>query len=293
MFIVQDMRNLVLCSSLELARATDLLALHNFFEQSLQKESIESKTISPTQVKKKLCASHQLSSNRSPFPRTSLHFCSFLLVHFSATMASLPSSADVTSTLGARARPVLDLVDDLRALGLQRDVPIPQVAVMGDQSSGKSSVLQALSRIPFPRGRGLETRCAAKISMRPGKKWEAEIRAGSKANSVAIENKTEITAQIEKMTNELCGSDTFCADEIIEIKLLAPGLPDLTLIDLPGIVRTATTGQDEKVMRQVDSLLNQYLSQLCTVILAVIRAPSDIVTVDILERAAKVDPHGN
>ena len=46
----------------------------------------------------------------------------------------------VADAFSAGVRPTLDLVDDLRKLGLQKDVPIPQIAVMGDQSSGKSSV---------------------------------------------------------------------------------------------------------------------------------------------------------
>ena len=73
--------------------------------------------------------------------------------------------------------PLLDLVDRLRALGIQREISIPQIAVMGDQSSGKSSVLESITKIPFPRGIGLVTRCATQISMRtaPGSQWRAEI----------------------------------------------------------------------------------------------------------------------
>lgn len=200
------------------------------------------------------------------------------------------AGSNVATALDARARPFLDLVDGLRALGLQRDMPIPQVAVMGDQSSGKSSVLEAISGIAFPRGSGLVTRCATQISMGAGEKWSAEIRAGSGGESVSIENPEDVTAKIETMTAGLCGGEDFCSDDIIEIKLRAPALPDLTIIDLPGIVRTATKDQSEDVIGQVDRLLHKYLSQERTVILAVIPASSDIATVDILERAAKVDP---
>ena len=68
----------------------------------------------------------------------------------------------VISQLNGQIRPVLDLADELRSIGLDRDLPIPQIAVMGDQSSGKSSVLEAISSIPFPRGAGLVTRCATR-----------------------------------------------------------------------------------------------------------------------------------
>ena len=70
----------------------------------------------------------------------------------------------------------MDLMDQLRAFGIENDLPIPQIAVMGDQSSGKSSVLEAISGIPFPRGKGLITKCATQLTMKrvpSGEKWSA------------------------------------------------------------------------------------------------------------------------
>ena len=51
-------------------------------------------------------------------------------------------------------RPCIDLVDSLRALGVEQDLALPAIAVIGDQSSGKSSVLEALSGVALPRGSG-------------------------------------------------------------------------------------------------------------------------------------------
>jgi len=51
-------------------------------------------------------------------------------------------------------RPFIDLIDALRLLGLDNDISLPEVAVIGDQSSGKSSVLEAISGVPLPRGTG-------------------------------------------------------------------------------------------------------------------------------------------
>ena len=83
-------------------------------------------------------------------------------------MASTSSMAEsvLAKQNAQEVRPLLDLVDELRSLGIEQDLPLPQIAVMGDQSSGKSSVLEALSGVPFPRGTGLVTRCPCQLTMK-------------------------------------------------------------------------------------------------------------------------------
>uniref|UniRef100_A0A3B3SK14 Dynamin N-terminal domain-containing protein n=1 Tax=Paramormyrops kingsleyae TaxID=1676925 RepID=A0A3B3SK14_9TELE len=53
-----------------------------------------------------------------------------------------------------KVRPCIDLIDSLRSLGVEQDLALPAIAVIGDQSSGKSSVLEALSGVALPRGSG-------------------------------------------------------------------------------------------------------------------------------------------
>lgn len=57
-------------------------------------------------------------------------------------------------------RPCIDLIDSLRALGVEQDLALPAIAVIGDQSSGKSSVLEALSGVALPRGSGKHSRAS-------------------------------------------------------------------------------------------------------------------------------------
>mmetsp|Transcript_25332 Transcript_25332/g.41156 ORF Transcript_25332/g.41156 Transcript_25332/m.41156 type:complete len:106 (+) Transcript_25332:124-441(+) len=74
-------------------------------------------------------------------------------------------------------RPWMDLIDELRSHGIHHDVPLPQIAVMGDQSSGKSSVLEAISGVPFPRGAGLTTRCPVQLILKhlpEGAAWSGQ-----------------------------------------------------------------------------------------------------------------------
>ena len=194
-------------------------------------------------------------------------------------------------------------MDRLRALGIEKDLPIPQIAVMGDQSSGKSSVLESLSGIPFPRGAGLVTRCATELRMKnkKGFAWSAHISLTwdrpQPLESGPVSSPDEIGPKIEKLTEILLQTRgknaSFESEHNILIELVSPDVPDLTIIDLPGIIRTTLEGQSRTVVTDVDSLLQRYLDQKRTIILAVIPSNVDIATVDIIERASKADPDGD
>lgn len=65
------------------------------------------------------------------------------------------------------ANPILlNKIDELFACGVGDQVPLPQIVVVGDQSSGKSSVLEGLTNLPFPRDSGLCTKFATQITFR-------------------------------------------------------------------------------------------------------------------------------
>ena len=212
-------------------------------------------------------------------------------------------STMLTNVVDASVGPIINLIDQLRAVGIEKDIQIPQIAVMGDQSSGKSSVLESVSGIPFPRGSGLVTRCATELRMKKapqGTAWSATIKLSwsqpQPSSAGKVDSYEEIGERISKLTEALLlarGTHaTFEAEHSIVIDLIAPNVPDLTVIDLPGIVRTQVTGQTGDVMKDVDHLLDRYLKQERTIILCVIPSNVDIATVDILERAHKVDPEG-
>ena len=77
-----------------------------------------------------------------------------------------------------KVRPCIDLIDTLRALGVEQDLALPAIAVIGDQSSGKSSVLEALSGVALPRGSGIVTRCPLVLKLRKlneGEEWRGKV----------------------------------------------------------------------------------------------------------------------
>ncbi len=152
---------------------------------------------------------------------------------------------------------------------------MPQICVMGDQSSGKSSVLEALSGIPFPRGTGLVTRCPIRMVMkraRAGEKWSSLVSTSLNPQQFPVRDVAELNSVMERLTNELCaGSNNFSTESII-VELTSPDAFDLTVVDLPGIIRTVTAGQNVASIEQVNRLIKSFLSDKRTIILAVIPA---------------------
>jgi interferon-induced GTP-binding protein Mx1 len=208
--------------------------------------------------------------------------------------------------LEEQAKPWLQLLDDLENLGIKEELPIPQIAVFGDQSSGKSSLLESISGIAelFPKGSGLVTRCPTKISMTKcsnDKSWSAEIRLPKVlvleqdvSHIEGIVNNPKELAEKLKLAIDFVvkSADTGFSKDSIQVIIDSPTTPNLSIIDLPGIIRTTTAGQNKSVISDVDSLLNDFMSQPETIILAVIPCNQDIATIDILERANKFDPLG-
>lgn len=157
-------------------------------------------------------------------------------------------------------------------------------------------MLESLSNIPFPRGAGLVTRCPTELKMKktaPGSPWTCKMSIQVKGEQITKDDVSisEIEEVIKEFSNLLCGKGL--SSDVISVEVTSPNVPDLTLIDLPGIVRTATAGQHTAVIEQINALIDQYIQQPRTIILAVIPANVDIATVDILERALKHDPRGD
>jgi len=149
-------------------------------------------------------------------------------------------------------------------------------------------VLEALSGIQFPRGSGLVTRCATELRMqrKKGVLWSANIgltwKEKQPSDAGTVYSPEEIGGKIEKLTEALLlrrGGSTFEPEHSILIELCAENCPDLTIIDLPGIVRTTLEGQSGSTVEDVDALLHKFLVQERTIILAVVPSNVDMATV--------------
>uniref|UniRef100_A0A3P9DNM6 Interferon-induced GTP-binding protein Mx n=1 Tax=Maylandia zebra TaxID=106582 RepID=A0A3P9DNM6_9CICH len=192
-----------------------------------------------------------------------------------------------------KVRPLIDLIDSLRSLGVEKDLALPAIAVIGDQSSGKSSVLEALSGVALPRGSGIVTRCPLELKMTKTKEGEAWY---GKISYRDFEEKIKEPALVEKMIREaqlkLIGNEMGISSELISLEIASPDVPDLTLIDLPGIARVAVDGQSADIGDKIKTIIQTAISKQETINLVVVPCNVDIATTEALNMAKLVDPDG-
>uniref|UniRef100_A0A3Q0RHP9 Interferon-induced GTP-binding protein Mx n=1 Tax=Amphilophus citrinellus TaxID=61819 RepID=A0A3Q0RHP9_AMPCI len=193
-----------------------------------------------------------------------------------------------------KVRPCIDLIDSLRSLGVEKDLALPAIAVIGDQSSGKSSVLEALSGVALPRGSGIVTRCPLELKMKrkkEGEDWSGKISYPGHEEE-KIGDPTSVGEKIEEAQNEMAGVGVGISDELISLEIASPDVPDLTLIDLPGIARVAVKGQPENIGDQIKRLIQRFIKKQETISLVVVPCNVDIATTEALKMAQQVDPEG-
>ncbi|KAK4924109.1 hypothetical protein LTR49_008849 [Elasticomyces elasticus] len=229
--------------------------------------------------------------------------------------ASSSSEHIGTSSLDALqsqdSRKVMDIVDKLRQNGLSGILQLPQLVVSGDQSSGKSSVLEAITEIPFPRKENLCTRFATEIIMRrastasiitkiiPDKQRpDTEKKKLEKFTSTILDF-TELPSLVEEATDLMGlgddGSGTVRAfsRDVLSIEIAGPGRPHLTLVDLPGLIHSDNKHQSKEDVELIRGLVDDYIKEKRTIIMAVVSAKNDYANQIILKKCREIDPKGS
>jgi GTP-binding protein EngB required for normal cell division len=205
---------------------------------------------------------------------------------------------------------LLDIVDNLRSYGINRHINLPEIVVCGEQSSGKSSVLEAVSGVRFPSKDNLCTRFAIELILRRGP--DAPIKIGIVPGSQK-NNRSE--SDLEKLRNfhmsvsaadlqleevmesakDAMGIDdstkVFSSD-ILRLELSGPDQPHLTLVDLPGLFQAGSRSKSDADSETVKSLVLSYMKNPRSIILAVVSAKNDFNNQSITRYARQIDPKG-
>eukprot|EP00922_Rhytidocystis_sp_ex-Travisia-forbesii_P068479 GHVS01101997.1.p1 GENE.GHVS01101997.1~~GHVS01101997.1.p1 ORF type:complete len:774 (-),score=103.87 GHVS01101997.1:165-2486(-) len=208
--------------------------------------------------------------------------------------------AEVTgSHMYNNLRKLINVVDELRDVGLQQYINLPRICVVGTQSSGKSSVLESIMGLDFlPRGEGVVTRRPIELRLVHLSEAEHKLDAAwvvfDSARDKKFTNFEDVRRHIENLTDQVAGKNKGIIDDPIVLTVYATQCPDLSLIDLPGITRVPIKGSDqtddiEKLTRE---MALRYAEDPRTIVLAVLPANADMSTSDALQIARRVDPNG-
>ncbi|KAL4437095.1 hypothetical protein ABPG75_004234 [Micractinium tetrahymenae] len=223
-----------------------------------------------------------------------------------AASGSGPSKAAVSGSAyqqehSRSIRPVLDTLARVQPLvENEAGISAPAIVVIGDQSTGKTSILEAISGVALPRGQGIVTRCPLRLDLRHGEQlriWIKYKRPGCDAQDESSWERAEVAAEdvgqaVQRATAALAGCDRGIVDEMIYLEVTSPHCPDLSLIDLPGITRVPVGEQPEDIEEQIKALIRKHIAGESKVLLCVTPADLDFSTAEAFVLAKEVDPEG-
>jgi len=207
-----------------------------------------------------------------------------------------------------------DVFSAVGSAGTQID--LPQICVIGSQSSGKSSVLENIVGRDFlPRGTGIVTRRPLVLQLinRPkpvsSPNPDGPVQSSKQPEINGVENKDEwgeflhlpgqkfydfnkIREEIVRDTEAKTGKNAGISPIPINLRVYSPNVLTLTLVDLPGVTRVPVGDQPRDIERQIKDMLMKFIQKPACIVLAVTAANTDLANSDGLNLAREVDPEG-
>ncbi|KAH8238667.1 hypothetical protein KR038_010578 [Drosophila bunnanda] len=201
--------------------------------------------------------------------------------------------------------PVVNKLQDVFNTVGSDSIQLPQIVVLGSQSSGKSSVIESVvGRSFLPRGTGIVTRRPLVLQLIYCPLDDREHRSSENGTSNAEEwgrflhskkcftDFDDIRKEIENETERAAGNNKGICPEPINLKIFSTHVVNLTLVDLPGITKVPVGDQPEDIEAQIKDLVLKYIENPNSIILAVTAANTDMATSEALKLAKDVDPDG-
>ncbi|GME22241.1 hypothetical protein GTA08_BOTSDO13386 [Neofusicoccum parvum] len=217
-------------------------------------------------------------------------------------------------SLGEDLLKIVNKLQDLVFNTIGNDsLDLPQIVVVGSQSSGKSSVLENIVGRDFlPRGSGIVTRRPLVLQLinvpsDSDKPEGDEVHIPHTPASVASQDEWgeflhipgkkfydfgEVRREIENETARIAGNNKGINRQPINLKIYSPHVLSLTLVDLPGLTKVPIGDQPTDIEKQTRNLITEYTAKPNSIILAVSPANVDLVNSEALKLARHVDPMG-
>jgi GTPase SAR1 family protein len=203
---------------------------------------------------------------------------------------------------------LLDQVDKLRECGVDEYIDLPQIVVVGDQSSGKSSILEALTNIPFPRKSVKCTRFATQIRLRRAVQVRRIVRIQPHNDCTPTER--VLLSTFEEEISDEHDFDTifqramdaifpkggknprFLSRNTLSIEVSGPEQPHLTVVDLPGFIHSPSMDQTAEDIADIEALAKQYMKKERTIVLPVVSGDIEYSKQVVLRTIKELDPKG-
>ncbi|KAL0234717.1 hypothetical protein PCE1_001753 [Barthelona sp. PCE] len=186
---------------------------------------------------------------------------------------------------------VNQMQDILAVSGLTSVISLPQIAVVGAQSAGKSSVLERLLSVGdvLPRNSNMCTRRPLVLQLMHDADATTPVGQFAHMAERKFYDLEEIRNEIVRETDRVCGPNQISAVPI-NLKLSVAGAVNLTLVDLPGLTKVAVDGQQKNIVELIHAMVERFAANDNTIILAVSPANTDIANSEALAMAEKYDP---
>ncbi|KAI1076934.1 dynamin family protein [Whalleya microplaca] len=201
---------------------------------------------------------------------------------------------------------LLKAIDRLRLQGIDHYISLPQIIVCGDQSSGKSSVLEAISGVLFPVKSNLCTRFPTELVLRRSDQTDVTVSIVPHSSLGLSEQKRlssfrkkldgfEGFPQLVEEAQAAMGISTHgkaFSKDLLRIEITGADRPHLTIIDLPGLIHSETKQQSAADVGLVREVVEAYMKQRRSIVLAVVSAKNDYANQVVLKLARDVDKKG-
>ena len=188
-------------------------------------------------------------------------------------------------------RKMIEIRNILQAVGQSSTLTLPSIVVIGSQSSGKSSVLEAIVGHEFlPKGFNMVTRRPIELTLVNSPKGQTEFGEFPTLGLGRITDFSQIQQTLTDLNLAVPDSDCV-SDDPIRLTIHSPHVPDLSLIDLPGYIQVAGHDQPPQLKQKISDLCDKYI-QGPNVILAISAADVDLANSAALRASRRVDPRG-